>query len=180
DGTMVSAYAPQEAGRYLRSAIKDAVRLLRAEEVLVVFPEGYPNIDPTYTPKSAEMPFLPFRPGFARLVQMAERGGQAEVAVVPAGLSYIPGKRWHVALRFGPAIYRLTYATAEQFIEAIEQQVRTLSQDIPASISRTGSDMVPVSRDDMTPAREDMVPVSGKGHYTVTAARHTTQEDLSI
>ncbi|MEO6888872.1 MAG: carotenoid biosynthesis protein [Ktedonobacteraceae bacterium] len=177
-GTTSSAYAPQEVGRYLRSAIKDAVRLLRAEEALVVFPEGYPNIDPTYTPKSDAMPFLPFRPGFARLVQMAERGGQVEVAVVPAGLSYTPGKRWRVALRFGPALYRLTFATAEQFIDAIEQQVRTLSQDIPGSVSR--EDMVPVSRDGITPAREDMVPVSRNGHYTVTAASRTTQEDLSI
>ncbi|MDQ2715618.1 MAG: carotenoid biosynthesis protein [Chloroflexota bacterium] len=178
-GTTISAYAPQEAGRYLRSAIKDAVRLLRDEEVLIVFPEGYPNIDPTYTPKSDDTPFLPFRPGFVRLVQMAERGGQVEVAVVPAGLSYTPGKRWQVALCFGPALYRLTFATAEQFTDAIEQQVRTLSQNIPVSLSR--EELVP-TKDDMAPApgsKDDMAPARN-GHYTVTAASRTTQEDLSL
>ncbi|MBA2286240.1 MAG: carotenoid biosynthesis protein [Ktedonobacteraceae bacterium] len=173
DGATISAYAPQETRRYLRSAIKDAVRLLRDEEVLVMFPEGYPNIDPTYTPKSEDMPFLPFRPGFARLVQMAERDGQTEVAVVPAGLIYTPGQRWHVALRFGPAFYRLTFATAEQFTSAIEQQVRTLSQDMPASVSRGDMAPAPGPKDhDIAPVRDD--------HYTVTVSSRTAREDFSL
>ena len=45
---------------YQRSALSDSVALLAEGRVLVVFPEGYPNIDPHYTPKTRPEEFLPF------------------------------------------------------------------------------------------------------------------------
>ncbi len=121
------AYRLDETSRYLRQGIAEATALLRAGRALVVFPEGYPNIDPRYTPKQGAE-FLPFRPGFARMAALAARDGRAPVPVVPAGLSYsvAPGEagrrdvptpggpapgdlsdalwlrgRWQVTLRFG-------------------------------------------------------------------------------
>ena len=46
-----SAYSRGEFGHYLRRAAKDSVRLLRSGDVLVVFPEAYPNLDPAPSPK---------------------------------------------------------------------------------------------------------------------------------
>jgi len=132
----LGAYALHEARSYLRHAVEDTVRLLRNGKLLIVFPEGYPNIDPTYTSKSVSRPFLPFKPGFARFVEIAERDGKTEVAVVPVGWTYISGKRWQVALRFGPALVRRSFTTSEQFIYAIEQQVAILSQQTSNSIGK--------------------------------------------
>jgi putative membrane protein len=122
-----SAYSRGEVRHYLRRAAMDSVGLLRKGKVLVVFPEAYPNIDPAFTPKKTNEAFLPFRPGFARLVEMAERDGRTQVAIVPAGLTYVQRERWHVTLRFGPALSRRDYADSMQVVQALEEQVRALS-----------------------------------------------------
>lgn len=109
----------------LRRAAKDAVSVLREGRVLLVFPEGYPTIDPNPTPKRADDEILPFRDGFARFARMAERSGVPSVPIVPAGLRYERGPRWRLTIRYGPAVaasddYRAVRAE-------IEAQVRRLS-----------------------------------------------------
>ncbi|HZO73521.1 MAG TPA: carotenoid biosynthesis protein [Ktedonobacteraceae bacterium] len=127
-GRANSAYTADEHGSYLRRAVRDSVRLLRNGEALVIFPEAYPNIDPAPTPKTDIDAFLPFRPGLARLVTMAERDGRTQVAIVPTGLIYThPCGRWQATLRFGPAYFRHEFAHAEQLLLAIEERVRALS-----------------------------------------------------
>lgn len=123
----VSAYSPDEVRGYLRRAARDAVQLLRNGEVLLVFPEAYPNIDPVFTPKHSNDTFLPFRSGFTQLVRMAERDGSTQVAIVPAGLTYVHKDRWHVTLRFGPPILREDYTGRDHLLQAIEKQVHELS-----------------------------------------------------
>lgn len=123
-----SAYARGEFRRYLRRAAIDSVQLLRKGEVLVIFPEAYPNIDPVFTPKKSDADFLPFRRGFARLAEMAERDGQAQVAIIPAGLIYVQNEQWHITLRFGPALSRCDYAGNAQLVQAVEEQVQALSK----------------------------------------------------
>jgi 1-acyl-sn-glycerol-3-phosphate acyltransferase len=123
----VSVYSADEITRYMRRGITEAVRLLRAGEALVIFPEGYPTIDPVFTPKQEQDSFLPFRPGFAKIVEMAERDGTTHVAVVPAGFSYEQRKRWQITLRLGPALYRKDFPTSPAFVQALEQQVHELS-----------------------------------------------------
>ena len=126
--TASGAYSLVEARSYLRHAITDSVRLLRNGETLVVFPEAYPNIDPGSTPKVEKNEFLPFRPGFARLVEMAERDEQTRVAIVPAGLSYTQNERFHITLRFGPALSRSDYTSSTQLVQEVEKRVRELSE----------------------------------------------------
>lgn len=137
--TRHSAYSPSEVIPYLRHACTDTVRLLRHEEVLVIFPEAYPTIDPNTTTKRGPDEFLPFQPGFAHLVKMAERYGQTQVAIVPAGLTYSQNEHWHITLRFGQALSRSDFSDTTQLVQAVEQQVQELSLPIsplPYSYSR--------------------------------------------
>lgn len=129
------AYARGDFWHYLRQSARDAIRLLRDGEVLVVFPEGYPNIDPAPTPKKDNDAFLPFRPGFAKLVEMAERDGHTQVAIVPAGFTYVQREQWCVTLRFGPALLRDDYPDSTHLVMAIEKRVHELSDQMVGSAS---------------------------------------------
>ena len=119
-----------EASRALRRAAADAVGLLRTGHVLVVFPEGYPNVDPGYTPKTDDAAFLPFAPGFARLVALAQRDGRTRVPVVPTGLHYTRGPRWRLTLRYGRPCFLEAGKEREafdRFVREVEERVRALS-----------------------------------------------------
>jgi 1-acyl-sn-glycerol-3-phosphate acyltransferase len=123
-----SIFRVDEAKKYLRNAVKDATLLLRQGEGLVIFPEAYPNVDPDSNPKDRGAAFLPFRAGFVRLVELAERDKQTRVAIVPTGFCYTPGKRrWQVTLRLGRPLYRQDYADATALANAIEECVQELS-----------------------------------------------------
>lgn len=123
-----SAYTANDARRYLVRAVNESVQLLQKGEVLVIFPEAYPNIDPVSITKQGDSAFLPFRSGFVKLVERAERKGQQQVAIIPAGFTYTTENgRWHVVLRFGPVYMRHDYATADQLVHAVEQCVYSLS-----------------------------------------------------
>ncbi len=122
-----SAYSSGEVQRYLRCAVTETLQLLRGGEALVIFPEAYPNIDPVSTPKQGEDAFLPFRRGFARLVELAESDGACRVAIIPAGLSYQRERRWRISLRFGPPLFRQDFDSLDQLIQVVEERVRSLS-----------------------------------------------------
>ena len=111
----------------LRAATRQSVALLRAGRMLLVFPEGYPTIDPSNTPKSRDDEILPFQPGFLRFASLAERAGQTRVPIVPAGLEYARGERWRLTVRFGEPATIVPGVSLEQQVNAIERQVRWLS-----------------------------------------------------
>lgn len=123
-----SAYQASEAFGYLRRAVALSTRLLREGEALVIFPEGYPVIDPLAGPRKPDQPFLPFQPGFGRLVELAEADGQTHVVIVPAGLAYRQqGKRWQLVLRFGQPFHSCDFSSRTEMNRAIEQSVQALS-----------------------------------------------------
>lgn len=127
-----SAYRPEELSQYVRRGVRDSVHLLRSGGVLVVFPEAYPNIDPHLSPKGEdEDAFLPFRPGFVRLAEIAQRAGATRVAVIPTGLAYEAGSRWRLNLRFGAPLYLDEGVSRVRLAELVEDQVRTLSEPRP-------------------------------------------------
>jgi 1-acyl-sn-glycerol-3-phosphate acyltransferase len=113
--------------RQLLPATRACVDLLRAGQLVLVFPEGYPNIDPGFTPKTGDDAFLPFQPGFLRFAALAEQNGVAHVPIVPVGLEYQRGDRWRVTVRFGPPVTRLPEVNLRDQVSAIEEQVRRLS-----------------------------------------------------
>lgn len=86
----------------LRQSARDVTALLREERIVIVFPEGYPNIDPTFTPKQGN-DFLPFESGFLRFATIAQRSGIGPIAIVPAGFAYErrDPDRWRIIMRFG-------------------------------------------------------------------------------
>ena len=96
-------YAPDELMHYARTGVRDAVALLRADRVVVVFPEGYPNVDPAFAQKANDDAFLPFERGYKRIVALAQRTAGVRVAIVPVGFHYSRGKRWSIVARFGAA-----------------------------------------------------------------------------
>lgn len=114
-----------EATRHLRHAIDDSVAFLKAGEIVLIFPEGYPNIDPTYTPKTGDDDFLPFQAGFVRIAEIAARRGVADLPIVPAGFEYRRGPKWDVTLRFGAPIF--LGAPREETRARVENAVRALS-----------------------------------------------------
>ncbi len=129
------AFTPIEVRHYLRQVTLAAVRLLRSGEILVIFPEGYPNIDPHSTPKLDFDAFLPFRSGFARLAELAEKDVQTRVAIIPAGLTYTRerARRWSATLRFGQALFLSDFAGTEQLLRTVEKRVQALSSTTPPS-----------------------------------------------
>lgn len=122
---------PVAARRELRQAMEDAVGVLRAGHGLLVFPEGYPTIDPGYTPKTGDDAWLPFQPGFARLATLAAAQG-VTAPIVPAGLAYARGERWRVALRFGAPVTVTRRQEERGAVAEIEAGVRRLSAPAPA------------------------------------------------
>jgi len=122
-----SVYRPGERGVLLRHALRATTRLLREGRLLVIFPEAYPNVDPGYTPKTGDDSFLPFDPGFAHVIERAQRRGGRPVAIVPAGLCYERGDRWRVTLRFGAPCYLDNTTDRSTFVAEVERSVQRLS-----------------------------------------------------
>jgi 1-acyl-sn-glycerol-3-phosphate acyltransferase len=115
------------ARRQLLTATRECVGLLRGGQLLLAFPEGYPNIDPNFTPKADDSALLPFEPGFLRFVALAEQDGITRVPIVPVGLEYQRRDRWHVTVRFGHPVMRSPDVDSHAQLAAIEEQVRELS-----------------------------------------------------
>lgn len=122
-----SAYDAREIRPYLKRALADARDALRAGGMLAVFPEGYPTVDPVFTPKVEDNVFLPFRSGFVRIAELAQRDGRTCVAIIPAGLHYQHGERRQVTLRFGSPLYLDAHTNRIALVRTVEEQVRTLS-----------------------------------------------------
>ncbi len=123
------AFAPGESLHYVRRSIASAVKLLREGNVLAVFPEAYPAIDPA-GPRKAEAAFLPFRPGLLAIAAAAERAGTGPVPIVPVGLHYARsgGERWDVAMRLGTPLYLSATASRPAVLQELAARVRDLSR----------------------------------------------------
>jgi 1-acyl-sn-glycerol-3-phosphate acyltransferase len=112
---------------YQRKAVRESVDLLVEGKILVIFPEGYPNIDPHYTPKTQLGEFLPFKPGFVSIVGATETRLNQAIPIVPAGFHYTPGKPWVARLNFGHPIFCKEFNAAREIISYLEATVRQLS-----------------------------------------------------
>jgi putative membrane protein len=120
-----SAFGTDEIERYRMRGLRDCVQLLREGAALVVFPEGYPNVDPRYTPKRVPDEFLPFRAGFTTAVALAERRLRRRVPIVPVGLAYRADARTRVTLRCGAPLHLDGQRAA--LVRAVQQRVEALS-----------------------------------------------------
>jgi 1-acyl-sn-glycerol-3-phosphate acyltransferase len=114
-------YAREELLRYTRTGLRNASALLRAGRVVLVFPEGYPNVDPAFARKTGDDAFLPFEPGYLRMLAWAQRNGGPRVAVVPVGFHYTRGPRWKITARFGRPRYDPSNAEMESAVRELSQ-----------------------------------------------------------
>jgi putative membrane protein len=127
DGRPAGPYQPGDVQPYLRRALRAAQQLLGEGRLLVIFPEGYPNVDPTFTLKAGRDAWLPFAPTVASIALRAARSVGQPVPIVPAGLAYEPGERLSVTLRFGPATSLAAAGCATALTRQLEDAVATLS-----------------------------------------------------
>jgi putative membrane protein len=112
-------FARNELARYTRDALTQTSELLRAGRVVLVFPEGYPNVDPAFSRKADDDAWLPFAAGYERMIAWAERDGVTRVTVVPVGFHYTRGATWSIVARIGAPCTDRT---------RIEETVRELSR----------------------------------------------------
>lgn len=131
-----SAYSAFEVQRYRRRGLEEAVALLDEGGALVVFPEGYPNIDPRYTPKTQPSQMLPFRPGFLNIVAISEKRQGGKIPIVPVGLSYGNTKRPTVRVTVGQPRYLVPTDNRKAVSVALEREVALLSRLAPLPLNR--------------------------------------------
>ncbi len=115
--------------RLNREGYQQSLQVLRQGGLLLVFPEGYPTIDPAGMRQKDADAFGPFDAGF---LVLARRTG-VQVPIVAVGLWYSPrpGGGWTVWLRFGEPVF-------DPQLAKIESGVRTLSR-APCTISANAS-----------------------------------------
>jgi 1-acyl-sn-glycerol-3-phosphate acyltransferase len=118
---------PLQRFGHLRRANVLATRLLIEGRVLLVFPEGYPTIDPFPTPKQFEDSILPFQSGFVDIAWHAQRHGAGPVPIIPVGLSYQRGERWNISVRFGEPLHLTNHNQKADIIARTHDHVYTLS-----------------------------------------------------
>jgi putative membrane protein len=123
-------FSRNDVMHYQRRALHQAVQLLVDGRILVVFPEGYPNIDPAFTPKREPEEFLPFKRGFVSIIDASEKRLGTKLPIIPLGIHYVAGKTWVGRLVFGRVIYRDQFATRRSLVECVEAEVKRLSGTI--------------------------------------------------
>jgi 1-acyl-sn-glycerol-3-phosphate acyltransferase len=121
-------FSDRDVIRFQRRAILQSVELLAEGRLLVVFPEGFPNIDPVFTPKAAVDEFLPFKTGFLSIIAAAEKKIGVKVPLIPAGICYTTKKICIGHLAFGRAIDREQFPTREQLLDFLQAEVKKLSE----------------------------------------------------
>jgi len=126
-----SEFTAADLSRYQRRAIHDSIALLREGRILVIFPEGYPNIDPHYTPKIHAQEMLPFKSGFAAIAAAAEKRLGASIPLVPVGIRYTVDARWTAHVSFGAPLSAGDFVTRGSLVKKLEQDVAALSTMSP-------------------------------------------------
>jgi len=111
----------------LRTAIAESLGILRQGRILLVFPEGYPTIDPHGSPKTTDDEFLPFHSGFARIAIDAW-ADRIPARIVPLGFHYRRSNRWQVKMRFGEPVGPCPEVRPAVLCAEIERRVMSLSQ----------------------------------------------------
>lgn len=122
---------------FLTRAARLVTRLLREGKVVVIFPEGYPTIDPIRTVKADQRQILPFRPGLLNLAAMAQQDG-ASVAIMPVGLHYTESRPRELAIRLGAPLYLTPGTGRRDLLRQLEERVHDLSRSALSGVGGGG------------------------------------------
>lgn len=122
-----SAYHQREVFGYQRRAYKYCLELLTNDCALVIFPEGYPLIDPhTDRPPRDEL-LAPFKPGFARVALAAARQMNRDIDVVPIGVRVGNAPKCPMTFALGPPHVVSDGAEVGEIVDTVFHSVRSLS-----------------------------------------------------
>ncbi|MCM8748057.1 carotenoid biosynthesis protein [Thermomicrobiaceae bacterium CFH 74404] len=125
-----AVYIKEEVQRYLVGGLREALNRLAEGEIVVVFPEGFPVVDP-HTPGARDRLGHAFHPGVVWVACQAARRCGVPIPVVPVGLRYDPFGNKKVEVQFGPPIFVNETADQKAALAAIEAEVRALSAPAP-------------------------------------------------
>jgi putative membrane protein len=126
-----SMFTETDLGRYQRHAMRDSIALLREGRLLAIFPEGYPNVDPHYTPKTRAQEMLPFKSGFAAIAAAAEKRSGAKIPLIPVGFHYTVNGKWTAYVKFGDPVYAGDFVSRNDLVKNLERDVAALSDISP-------------------------------------------------
>lgn len=114
-----SAYAPNDVLPYQQRAHRQCLQLLSDGRAVVIFPEGYPAIDPHTSRGARTTPLAPFKPGFARLAISASRRSGVPTKVVPVGIQADDGSGGALTFVYG----EIREVDASSPIEGLTSQI---------------------------------------------------------
>lgn len=136
DSQGAERFSDTERAALLRVAFRESVELLTSGRILVIFPEGYPTIDPHGARKASEDELLPFDPGFVSIVRAAERRSGFHIPLIPVGFNYSRASDagWDIQMRVGAPIYLDTYSSESSLITDLTSRVQSLSEPEPVAV----------------------------------------------
>ena len=120
-------FSVADIGRYRRRALRKSIELLVSGALLVVFPEGYPNIDPHRAPRKSPKELLPFKAGFAAIATAAERRLHARLPIIPAGLRFTESQPCIAELNFGAPVWLKDFPCRNLLTRDLEERIAKLS-----------------------------------------------------
>ena len=122
-----SGYQRSERRDRLRAALAQCTKLARNGELIAIFAQGFPAIDPLQGPGSGGG-WLPLRTGYLGVARHLARAGIA-VPIVPVGLGYEQaGERTAVTVRFGEPLTTAAVRDRGAFADGVERSVAALSR----------------------------------------------------
>jgi putative membrane protein len=121
-------YQPVDRLPQLRRATRLSLVLLEQGRALLVFPEGFPIVDPWPTPERGEADLLPFHRGCVDLAWMAGQRAGTTVPIVPAGLHYEDELKTRLTVRFGAPLIVRRREDRSELLRVLERQVAELSR----------------------------------------------------
>lgn len=127
-GFDASAYDADEVGPYQQRAFRQSVALLGRQRVVVIFPEGYPVIDPHNVRKPRHEMLAPFKQGFARAAVAAARRHGRPVSVVPVGIRNDAAKPQSLAFAYGQPREVTAATKVRKLVAHIRDDICRLSQ----------------------------------------------------
>ena len=122
-----SVFSAADVVRYQRKGFRESVDLLVAGRILVIFPEGYPTIDPHYTPKTRDTELLPFKPGFVVNCGSGRKALRRKNSSDSGGIALHDGQKMDGPDQLRRRVSASNFTCREALVKQFERDVARLS-----------------------------------------------------
>lgn len=127
-----AVYCQNELPRYLVRGLREALRLLEDGEVVVVFPEGFPVIDP-HTPGVRARLGHGFQRGVVWLCHQAAHRSGRPIPVIPVGIAYHTSGQKQILVQLGTPFLVSETTDLGAALASLESEVQILSGSVGAA-----------------------------------------------